>query len=156
MRFGLFGVGLTVSIVACCCLRVEPVHAQAATLPVRPADTAAPVPPDIMFPDAVTCNVSSPDSIDYKIIFYKSQTISFAHEPNNAAEYGTPFLRDPDKFDAAATYKWRLQLGQPGNITALILPNGWKSDNCEVGKAIKDLIADKQALKMFAPMTLDR
>ena len=27
-------------------------------------------------------------------------------------------IRDPDKFESSAPYKWRLQLGRPGNITA--------------------------------------
>src|SRR5262245_31339979 len=83
------------------------------------------------------------------LIFYKGQTISFANEPNNAAEYGTAFLRDSDKPDAPAAYKWRLQLGRPGNITAFALPSGWTNVNCPVGKTIDKLKADKQILKMF-------
>ena len=129
-------------------------HAQAATIPVRPTDTA--VPPDIMYPDAVICDVNGPDGITYKIIFYKSQTTSFPHEPNNVADYGTPFLRDADKFDAAVTAKWHLQLGQPGAVTLLTLPAGWTTTNCAVGTPIADLIANKQALKTFTPMTPDR
>jgi hypothetical protein len=135
-------------------VRAGPAHSQAATLPVRPSDTV--IPPDVIYPDAVACNVTAPDGIDYKIIFYKSQTVSFAHEPNNVAEYGTTFLRDLDKFDPSVQYKWHLQLGQPGNITRLTLPSGWKTENCAIGRAIAQLIANKQALKLFEPQTPER
>jgi hypothetical protein len=112
------------------------VSAQTATLPIRPnQDTHL----DLMYPDAVICNIISPEGIDYKIVFYKSQTISFANEPNNAAEYGTTFIRDPGKFDSATSYKWRLQLGKPGNITVFTPPSGWSSGNCPVGKSVSDL-----------------
>jgi len=123
--------------------------AQTATLPIKPSDNA--IPPDVTYPDAVACDVTSPDGIVYRTIFYKSQTISFAHEPNNAAEYGTTFTRSSDKSDSSVSYRWRLQLGKPGNITAFTLPAGWSSANCPLGKAIADLVADKQALKIFAP-----
>jgi hypothetical protein len=132
----------------------RPAYSQAATVQVRPADSI--IPPDVIYPDAIACNVTSPDNIDYRIIFYKSQTASFPHEPNNVAEYGTPFLRDPDKFDPSIPYKWRLQLGQPGNVTIFTLPPRWTTANCGVGKSIAELIADKQALKIFTPLTPDR
>jgi hypothetical protein len=125
-------------------------RAQGATVQIRPADAAAIV-SGVLYPDAVICNVTSTDSVEYKIVFYKSQTISFAHEPNNVAEYGTTFVRDPDKFEASTPYKWWLQLGQPGNITMFTLPSGWTTGNCAVGKSIAELIADKQALKIFTP-----
>jgi hypothetical protein len=127
--------------------------AQTATLPISPDKSP---PPDVVYPDGVTCDVTSTAGIAYRIVFYKGQTVSFGSEFNNVAEYGTSFERQPDKADAPAGFVWRLQLGKPGNITAFDLPAGWKSDDCAVGKAIKDLIADRQALKMFAPMTLDR
>lgn len=126
---------------------VEPAPAQTATIPVKPTDTT--IPPEVIFPDAVVCDVTSPAGIVHKIIFYKSQTLSFAHEPNNVAEYGTTFIRDPDKFEANIVYKWRLQLGKPGNITALTVPSGWSTSNCPIGKPIASLMADKQALRIF-------
>ena len=131
-----------------------PARSQAAktrplTLPNDPIDAAPEA--GIAYPDAVVCHVISPDRVEYRIIFYKSQTISFGSEPNNAAEYGTTFVRDPDKFDAATAYKWRLQLGRPGNITAFTLPSKWTTDNCPVGKTIQSLSADKQLFKFMTP-----
>ncbi|HXQ84899.1 MAG TPA: hypothetical protein VN769_12630 [Xanthobacteraceae bacterium] len=146
-RLAIAAVGLSLAIAGT--LYVKSAQAQGATVPLRPSETA--IPPDVIYPDAVVCNVISPDDINYKIIFYKSQTVSFAHEPNNVAEYGTPFLRGPDKFDSSAPNKWRLQLGQPGNITLFTLPSGWKTDNCPVGKSLASLRAEKQLLKLFSP-----
>lgn len=103
------------------------------------------------FPDAVTCDVRSPEDVHYRVIFYKSQTVSFGSERNNAAEYGTTFIRAPDKLDLTTHYKWRLQLGKPGNITVLTLPSGWTTEDCPLGKSIAQLTADKQVLRLFAP-----
>jgi hypothetical protein len=107
------------------------------------------LPADLVYPDAVTCDVKSPDGISYRMIFYKGQTVSFATQPNNAAEYGTTFIRDPDKFDASIAHKWRLQLGRPGNITVFTIPARWTNENCPVGKTIERLRADKQLMKLF-------
>jgi hypothetical protein len=122
--------------------------AQHVQLPGGPSDKTV-IPPDVLYPDAVTCDVTSPAGITYRTIFYKSQTVSFGTEPNNVAEYGTTFIRDPDKFDVAVPYKWWLQLGRPGNITAIIIPSGWRNENCPVGKTITDLARSKQVLKLF-------
>jgi len=107
------------------------------------------LPADLVYPDAVLCDVKSPEAITYRMIFYKGQTVSFATQPNNAAEYGTTFIRDPDKFDTSVAYRWRLQLGRPGNITMFTLPSGWMNENCPVGKTIDRLRADKQLMKLF-------
>jgi hypothetical protein len=136
-----------IMIVAVLCVSGSVARAQTATLPARPSDTA--IPADVVYPDAVTCEVNSPAGITYKVIFYKSQTVSFANEPNNVAEYGTTFIRAAASFDASTAYKWRLQLGRPGNITVLTLPSGWTSENCPIGKTVDNLRADKQALKIF-------
>jgi len=128
---------------------VPSAQAQGVTVPVRPSDNS--IPSDVIYPDAVTCNVTTPAGIEYDIIFYKSQIVSFAHEANNEADYGTPFIRDPDHFDASTAYRWHLQLGKPGDITVFALPQGWTTDNCQVGKSISELNADKQTLKLFAP-----
>ena len=109
------------------------------------------VPPDVLYPDAVICNVELPQGIDYRVIFYKSLVISFSDQKNNVADYGTAFLGDDDKSNQAAAFKWHLQLGQPGNITMLALPPSWSTPNCAVGKSIADLKADGQALKLFRP-----
>jgi hypothetical protein len=113
-----------------------------------PPDTNM-VPGDADYPDAVICGFASPDAVTYRVIFYKSQTISFAGDRANAAEYGTPFLRDPDKFDPSVVNKWRLQLGRPGNITAITLPDGWTNVNCQVGKSIDKLKAGKQLMRFL-------
>ena len=113
---------------------------------VHPVDVA---PEAVIYPDAVTCAVMSPANVTYKIIFYKSQMISFASQPDNAADYGTTFNQDPDHPDSTATFKWRLQLGKPGNITMFALPTGWATGNCPVGKSIEDLTAGKQVLRLF-------
>lgn len=126
----------------------EPARAQTATLPISPDKS---IPPDIVYPDAVTCDVTSPTEITYRMIFYKSQTISFGTEVNNEAEYGTPFDAQPGKSDTPFGYTWRLQLGKPGNITVFTLPPGWHTGNCTVGKTIANLIANKQALRIFTP-----
>jgi hypothetical protein len=118
-------------------------------LPHEPVDVG--MPPDVTFPDAVICNVNSPDGVRYRMIFYKSETVSFNSEPNNAADYGPTIVRDVDKFDAKISYRWRLQLGKPGNITAFAIPSGWATENCPLGKTIADLVGDKQALKIFTP-----
>jgi hypothetical protein len=118
-------------------------------LPHQPVDAG--MPPDVTFPDAVVCNVNSPSGVRYKMIFYKSDTVSFSTESNNTADYGPTILHDADKFDAKNSYKWRLQLGKPGDITAFAMPTGWTTENCPVGKAITDLVGDKQTLKIFAP-----
>jgi hypothetical protein len=125
------------------------VLAQGVTVPVDPADTPAPAEP--IYPDAVMCKCTAPNGVIYKMIFYKSQTISFGSETNNSAEYGTTFLREPDKFDSGGAYKWRLQLGKPGNITLFTLPSGWTTDNCPVGKSIANLAADKQVFRFLTP-----
>jgi hypothetical protein len=146
----VFGVSISIAVVC----RDIAAHSQGATVPIRPAEPA--IASDVIYPDAVICNVSSPEGIDYKIVFYKSQTVSFAHEHNNVAEYGTTFMRDPDKFDSSVPYKWRLQLGQPGGITQLTLPAGWTTQNCPVGKSIAQIVGDKQALKIFTPQEIIR
>ena len=54
--------------------------------PVHPVD----VPPRaIAYPDAITCEVTSPESVVHKIIFYQGETLSFESQPDNAVEYGT-------------------------------------------------------------------
>jgi hypothetical protein len=125
-----------------------PARAQQEPGQFSPSEVVTP-PANKVYPDAVICDVTSPDAVTYRMIFYKGQTVSFATEPNNAAEYGTTFVRDPDKFDASVPYKWRLQLGRPSNITAFTLPSGWTNVNCPVGKTIDKLKADKQILKIF-------
>ena len=140
-------VAMGISIAVASALFVRSALAQTATIPVRPSD--APIAPDIIYPDAVTCAVHSPAGVTYQVIFYKGQTVSFADERDNVAEYGTTFIRDPDMFEPSTAYKWRLQLGKPGNITAFTLPAGWTSDNCQVGKSIASLAADKQLLKFL-------
>ena len=131
-------------------LQYAPARGQSATVPgLKPSEHA--IPPDVIFPDGVVCNVTSPDGIQYRTIFYKSQTISFAHEPNNAAEYGTTFIRNPNDFDPSVVNKWRLQLGQPGAITQLSIPPGFTSSDCPIGKPIRLLAADKQILQLFVP-----
>jgi hypothetical protein len=151
---------LRVKVIAIVCLLTElgayvslplmrPVHAQGVTAQIHPSDE--PTVTDLMYPDAVACDVRSPDQVGYKIIFYKSQITSFGNQPNNVAEYGTTFVRDPDKFDSSTPYKWRLQLGQPGKITLFTLPPQWQTENCAVGKSIADLVKNKQALRIFAP-----
>jgi hypothetical protein len=127
-----------------CC---APAYAQSATVQLpSPTGTLSFQP---TYPDAITCQVRSPHGIIYSVIFYKSQTISFPSEPNNAAEYGTTFIRSADQFDGSVLDKWRLQLAKPGNIALLTIPEGWTTNNCPVGKTIANLIADKQALKLF-------
>jgi hypothetical protein len=143
-KYLLAAVGISVASAVGPCFNFAPL--QAATLSGQSGDA---VPQDVIYPDAVTCDLTSPAGIIYKVIFYKGQTISFASEPNNAAEYGTTFIRDSDNFDAKTPYKWRLQMGKPGNITILTLPSGWTTDNCPIGKTIDNLRADKQALKIF-------
>lgn len=155
MRWAL-GAALVASVVIAGTCYVKFAPAQTASLIVRPLTVPDPpsntaIPPDMIYPDAVVCNITSPEGIEYRVIFYKSQTISFGNEPNNAAEYGTPFLRDNDKFGATTSYKWRLQLGRPGTITVFAFPSGWTTNNCPLGKSIRELIADKQALRIFTP-----
>jgi len=138
--------GLSVS---CALLSASLVHAQGVTAQIHPSNEPTVV--DMIFPDAVACDVRSPDDVDYKIIFYKSQTTSFGGQPNNVAEYGTTFVRDPDKFDSSIPYKWRLQIGQPGKITMFTLPPQWWTMDCGVGKSVADLAKGKQALRIFTP-----
>jgi len=119
------------------------------TLPNDPIDAS----PDtnLVYPDAIMCDVTSPDNVEHRIIFYKSQTISFGTEPNNTAEYGTTGVHNSERFDAAISYGWRLQLGRPGNITAFALPPHWSTDNCQVGKTIQNMAADKQLFRFLIP-----
>ncbi len=106
--------------------------------PVHPVD----VPPRaIADPDAITCEVTSPESV-----VHKGEMLSFESQPDHAVEYGTT-AEAPD----GAAHKWRLQLGKPGNITAFELPVGWSTANCQVGKSIEQLIADRQVLQLFSP-----
>ena len=46
------------------------------------------------------------------MIFYKSQTVSFANEPNNVAEYGTTFIRDAENFGRAIQRAMRLLVAE--------------------------------------------
>ena len=124
-------------------------QSQGATVQIRP-DGPIPVPADVNYPDAVICDAASPQGVVYRIVFYKSQTVSFATELNNAADYGTIPVPAAEQ-NNTSTFKWRLQLGKPGNITVFTLPSQWTTDNCSSGKTIAQLVADKQAFKIFAP-----
>jgi hypothetical protein len=148
MRAALVAFFSTVLALASCAAE----YAQAQSI-LLPQPSERPAPRDLIYPDAIVCNVVSNNGVSSRMIFYKSQTVSFGTELNNVAEYGTPFIRDPDKFDGSVPNKWRLQLGQPGAITLFTLPQDWHSDDCPVGKSVKALIADKQALKIFVPQS---
>lgn len=105
------------------------------------------IPTDITYPDAVVCDVTSPGGIRHRMIFYKSQTISFGTEPNNLADYGTGFISESND---VGSNKWHLQLGRPGNITVFAIPPAWVTANCSVGKPIARLAADGQLLELFS------
>ena len=130
-------------------LHVAPARQQGVTVPVKPSDQSIRL--DVIYPDAVICDVNSPQGIDYQVFFYKSQVISFSDQKDNVADCGATFAGALDKPDQAVATMWRLQLGQPGNITMFALPAGWTTPNCAVGKSIADLKADGQALKLFRP-----
>lgn len=122
-------------------------RAQGATVQIRPGDGGNPS--IVAFPDAVMCRATSPAGVTYRMIFYESQIASFGSEINNTADYGKTFEGVPEQSGASTGYVWHLQLGKPGAITMFAPPPGWHSEDCPVGKSIKDLIADKQALKIF-------
>jgi len=138
-----------ISAVAMLSFHADDARSQGATVQIRP-DGPIPVPADLNYPDAVTCNAASPQGVVYRMVFYKSQTVSFATEVNNAADYGTIPIQAAEQNNASA-FKWRLQLGKPGNITVFTLPPQWTTDNCSPGKTITQLFADKQAFKIFVP-----